>query len=344
MTLPFDYPYNGFPKEMNVIVEAKYEEISPHIDLFWNTPDGRTIPLGEQAPKTMTICRLSQSNTIKRRVNQLQPHVGLLAGPEFDTEKAFQGKYELVIEGFVFEEDADFEARLVLYGQVHGIGGTDHLRRDLIVSLLWGTPIALAFSLLGAVGTSFSGLFFGAIGTWFGGWVDSLIQRLTELSMILPRLPIYIMVAMFISRSLWVILIPVIVLSLFGGTKGYRAMFLQIKESHYIEAARAYGASDLRIIFRYMIPRIIPTLIPGFVTAVPGFVFLEAGLAILGIGDPLLPTWGKMVQEAQNNGALYMGHFYWVIEPSFMLILTALAFATFGFALDRIFNPRLRRL
>jgi peptide/nickel transport system permease protein len=83
-------------------------------------------------------------------------------------------------------------------------------------------------------------------------------------------------------------------------------------------------------------------LIPGLVAGIPAYVFLEASLAVLGLGDPVLPTWGKVIQDAQSNGALYMGLYYWVLEPAILLMITGLAFAMLGFALDRIFNPRLR--
>jgi peptide/nickel transport system permease protein len=136
-----------------------------------------------------------------------------------------------------------------------------------------------------------------------------------------------------------------ILLSIFtGAIKGYRSIFLQVKESGYIEAARAYGASNMRIIFVYLIPRMIPLLIPGLVSSVPAFVFLEASLAVLGLGDPVLPTWGKIIQDANDNGALYRGYYYWILEPAALLMVTGLGFAMLGFALDRIFNPKLRDL
>jgi len=136
-----------------------------------------------------------------------------------------------------------------------------------------------------------------------------------------------------------------ILLSIFGsGIKSYRAIFMQVKESPYIEAARAYGASDMRIIFQYMIPRVIPMLIPQLVTAIPSFVFLEASLALLGLADPVLPTWGKIINDARSQGALFHGQYYWMLEPAVLLMLTGLGFAMLGFALDRIFNPRLRGL
>jgi peptide/nickel transport system permease protein len=91
-----------------------------------------------------------------------------------------------------------------------------------------------------------------------------------------------------------------------------------------------------------MIPRMIPLLIPALVSSVPGFVFLEASLAVLGLGDPVLPTWGKMINDAFGDGALYQGRYYWVLEPAILLMITGFGFAMLGFALDRIFNPKLR--
>ena len=134
-----------------------------------------------------------------------------------------------------------------------------------------------------------------------------------------------------------------VALSIFSGSiKTYRAIFLQSKESSYIEAARAYGTSSSRIIFVYLIPRMIPLLIPVLVSSVPSFVFLEASLAVLGLGDPVLPTWGKVIENAFVDGALYRGLYYWIMEPAILLMITGFGFAMLGFALDRIFNPRLR--
>ena len=121
-------------------------------------------------------------------------------------------------------------------------------------------------------------------------------------------------------------------------------MFLQIKEVPYIEAASAYGAGDFRIIFRYMLPKVAPILLPTFVILIPSFVFLEATLAVLGLGDPHLPTWGKVLHDAQANGALFLGHYYWVLAPAFLLMMTGLGFALIGYTLDRVFNPRLRQI
>jgi peptide/nickel transport system permease protein len=254
-----------------------------------------------------------------------------------------KGEYQLLITGATFEPDSTVDVEFVFHGQVYGLAGTDQARRDLMVPLLWGTPVALAFGLLAALGTSVLTMVIAAVGTWYGGWVDQLIQRITEVNIVLPFLSILIMIGTFYSRSIWVILSATILLSIFTGSIiAYRSTFMQVKESMYIEAARAYGASSPRIVFLYLIPRMIPLLIPGLVSSVPAFVFLEASLAVLGLGDPVPPTWGKIIQDANANGALYRGYYYWILEPATLLMITGLGFAMLGFALDRVFNPKLR--
>jgi peptide/nickel transport system permease protein len=308
------------------------------------TPDGRETNLASFSVDRALSFRASQDKALQRKLKGRPPHEGLFANPDSE-DTALRGTYQLQVHASVFEPESNLDAELVVYGQVHGLAGTDHRRRDLMVAMLWGTPIALAFGLLAAVGTTITTMIISGVGTWFGGWVDEGIQRITEVNMILPLLPILIMIGTFYSRSLWLMLGVLIVLNIFGGSiKTYRAIFLQVKQSPYIEAAQAYGAGSGRLIFRYLVPRIIPMLIPQLVVLIPTFVFIEAALAVLGLGDPVLPTWGKVINEARTNGALYQGQYYWVLEPSILLMITGLAFSLLGFSLDRIFNPRLRGL
>jgi ABC-type dipeptide/oligopeptide/nickel transport system permease subunit len=110
-----------------------------------------------------------------------------------------------------------------------------------------------------------------------------------------------------------------------------------------LEKALMYGTGNWRIIKNYMVPRIIPVMVPQLVATIPGFIFLEATLAILGVYDLYLPTWGKIIYDALTKGA-FQGYYYWILEPLALLLLTGMAFALVGFALDRVFNPRLRTL
>jgi peptide/nickel transport system permease protein len=255
-----------------------------------------------------------------------------------------KGAYELRISGVLFEENADLDAELVLHGQVYGLAGTDHLRRDLLVALLWGMPVALSFGLVAAIVTATSTMIIAAVGSWFGGWLDSAIQRITEVYMILPVIPICITVYLASDKSIWVILSAVVLLNIFGSAiKNHRAIFIQVKEEPYIEAARAYGASNRRIILRYLIPRIIPVLVPQLVILVPSFVFLEAMLAYLGVSDPSLPTWGKLIEAGITHG-LYTGAYHMLLEPVSLLLLVGLAFVMLSLSLERMFQSRLRRI
>lgn len=346
LTYTFDYPYDAFPQEIAIFFNAKYEAKQPFASITWQRPDGKEINVGTFSVEQSKTYYMSQDARLVRKLKGVSPEQGLFAA-DLTAEQLvpLKGTYTLTIFGVAFEPDSDLNAEFVLYGRVYGLAGTDHLRRDLMVALLWGTPIALAFGLLAAFGTTLTTMVIAAFGVWFGGWVDGIIQRVTEVNLVLPFLPILIMVGTFYSRSLWVILGVTILLSIFGGAiKTYRAIFLQVKESPYIEAARAYGAGSGRIILLYLIPRMIPLLIPQLVTLIPSYVFLEASLAVLGLGDPVLPTWGKVIYDALGNGATYQGHYYWILEPAVLLMITGLAFALLGFALDRIFNPRLRGL
>ncbi len=347
----FDFPYDTFPPEINLFANATYSEKQPFIEMLWITPDGREIRAGEFSPSASSSFRFSQDSRLQRRLERetgiagVAAEKGLFDDPEKEGLQPLKGTYTLQVNTLLFEENSDVNLSFVIYGLVHGFAGTDHQRRDLSVALLWGTPIAMSFGILAAVGTTVTTMSIAAIGVWFGGWLDGTIQRLTEINAILPLLPILIMVGTFYSRSIWLMLGLVILLSIFGiSIKNYRAIFLQVRELPYIEAAQSYGASNMRIVFRYLIPRILPLIIPTLIILIPSFVFLEASLAVLGLGDPVLPTWGKIIQDAFSKGALFNGYYYWILEPAGLLMIAGLGFALVGFALDRIFNPRLREL
>ncbi|MGB4595528.1 MAG: ABC transporter permease [Anaerolineaceae bacterium] len=344
----FDFQYDDFPQELFLYVQSDHKTKNPFLSVVMVTPGGEEIKISDFGAASKQTYRFSQDEkliTRLRRIHGTEIPVmqGLFTVPKSDPLQINKGIYTLKITATTFEKDNDVRIEFVNHGLVFGLFGTDHLRRDLTTAILWGAPIALAFGLLAAAGTSILSMLIAAIGAWFGGWVDELIQRITEINLVLPFLSILIMVGTFYSRSIWVMLGVTIALSIFtGAIKTDRAIFLQVKESTYIEAAKAYGASDSRIITKYLVPRIVPLLIPGLVSAVPSYVFLEASLALLGLGDPTLPTWGKVINDAYSNGALYKGQFYWILEPALLLMITGLGFAMFGFALDRIFNPRLR--
>lgn len=343
----FDYEYDEPPQELLLYFTSQFQTKRPFVSVTLTTPDGRVIRALDTAIDRRTVFRFSSDEKFLKRLHTTldQSMRVLFANPESDSLSIQKGNYQVHVVGTTFEPNSNIDVEFVLHGQLAGWAGTDQYRRDIGVALLWGTPVALAFGLLAAVGTSFLTMIFAAVGVWYGGWVDGLIQRITEINLILPFLAILILIGTLYSKSIWTILGATVLLSIFSGNiKAYRAVFLQSRASPYIEAAQAYGASNGRIIFGYLIPRMIPILIPGLVFSIPSFVFLEASLAVLGLGDPVLPTWGKLVEDAYINGALYRGFYYWVLEPAVLLMLTGFGFAMLGFSLDRIFNPRLRNI
>lgn len=341
-TFPVDFQFDSFYDDISIYFTSSYEEKAPFVGLKWIDPNGKETRLGNFTIGRKFTYRMGQDKKLTAKLKGNAAQIGLFTDLKNVTEPV-KGQYQLQMEVVSFDKTTEMKAEVVMYGKLAGWAGTDHRRRDLGIALLWGTPIALTFGLIAAVGTSLSQLVIAGVSTWFGGIVDTIIQRVTEINLVIPFLPVLIMIGTFYSRSIFVILGAVILLSIFGsGIKTYRAVFMQVKESTYIEAAKTYGASNARIIFLYMIPRLIPMLIPAFVVQIPAYVFLEASLAVLGLGDPTLPTWGKIIDESRSNQALFQGWYYWVLEPSALLMLTGLAFTVVGYALDRVFNPRLR--
>ena len=348
VVLPFEYAYDGFPSELQMSMMWSLEPDAPRplVSVYWRNPDGEQITIVEnlrtRGTQTLYISGLADL----RAELGMAPHFGLFViDPTVpnDERESRPGTYQLIVQGEFREGHSLDDVSLTVYGRVHGWAGTDHKRRDLLLPLLWGAPIGLAFGVLAAIGAQMSTFVLAGIGTWFGGKLERTFVWLTQVNVILPILPILIMISHLYQPRIWTILGLVIALNVFSGSMlSYRAMFLQLKESPYFEAAQAYGAGNFRIIFRYLLPKIAPTLLPQFVMIVPAFVFLEATLAVLGLGDPFLPTWGKMINDAQGAGALYHGHYYWIVLPSILLMGVGFGFALVGYSLDRIFNPRLR--
>lgn len=354
----FDYPYQDFPGEMALYLTADYQEKMPFVSLTWITPDGREIDLkGGAVTKSFTyplaenipVSRLVRTNQhLKQWVvtsgSQKTPeHMLLFADPESDAPRAINGRYHLRVDGLCFEASCDLQAQLVIFGLVEGWAGTDYLRRDLSVPLLWGIPFALLVGVVGAVMTSMIALVLAAAGAWLGGWVDYLLQRAAEINLILPVMAISVILYAYFNLSLWLIIGMIMLSTVMGSAvKSFRAAFLQEKAAGYIEAAMAYGASDWRIITRYLVRRIVPIVIPQMVMLIPSFIFLEATLAIFNISDVRYPTWGRMVYSALRYGAMY-GSRYWVLQPLGLMLVTGLAFVLIGVALNRALIPQLKR-
>jgi peptide/nickel transport system permease protein len=344
ITFDFEYTADAFPQDLIIYYDSDYDKKDPFSTMIMLTPDGREIEIGNFRATDRLGFILTREDYGFQFKNEISAIQQVFGDPNTDYTKPMKGPYQLQVLTLVFEPDANVDVNGGVIGKVFGLFGTDNQRRDLTVAMLWGTPVALTFGIVGAALTTTTTILLAAISAWYGGILDEIIQRITEMNITIPALPIAVMVYILYSKSIWVILGVMILLYIFGNSlKEYRAMFMQFKESPYIEAAVAYGASDWRIIFKYMLPRIVQVMVPQLVISVPSFVFLEATLAYLGVITPYLPTWGKVINSALAKG-VFWGNYFWLMEPVILVMVTGLAFAFVGFALDKILNPRLRNL
>jgi len=253
------------------------------------------------------------------------------------------------IERLIRNGDVSVSPSIRVIGNSYGLLGTDTKGRDLFQGLLYGFPVALIIGLSVAFAVVAIGLVLGVISGYFGGRVDEVIQRLVDVIVNIPLLPLLVLVGVAIQTGGWTgwpaltIIMAVLVAFSWGGvTIIVRSMTLSIKAEPYIEAAKALGASTWRIVFRHIIPQIVPYATAVLVFSVPGAIIAEAGLSVLGI-DHGLPTWGRILADAQAERGVAYAMWWWVLPPGLMLGLFSFAFVALGFTLETIVEPRLRR-
>ncbi|MDK2869199.1 MAG: peptide/nickel transport system permease protein, partial [Pyrococcus sp.] len=262
--------------------------------------------------------------------------------------KALQGEYHIVFEiKTPGNTSVDLSnAKLILPGRTYGYLGTDDKGRDLFAGIVWGSRVSLTIGVATAVLTVLVGIFYGVAAAYFGGWTDEIMMRFQEFMASIPTLPILILLGTYFGGhiQLWQIVLLLTVFGWVGVARVARSMAYQIKEQTYVEAAIALGAGSGRIIFKHMMPQLLPYAFAQMALSVPGAVLAEASLSFLGLGDPTQVTWGQILHDAQNANAAVNGYWWWVIPPGLAIALVAFTFVLLGTALDRILNPRLRRL
>lgn len=357
----WQFDFDQFPSDIVMQLEYNWSGRPPITEVVWRRPDGESFTIYSSTPtRKIEIIQFSASGDLQNRVRSwavglgaepveiIRPHVTLYAvqGPgmmNLGQAQTLKGSYSLEVTTFAFDPADQMAARLLNYGQVYGFAGTDSLRRDLLIGLLWGAPVALAFGAAAALITVTSQVILGALGAYYGGRFDELVQRSADFFLIIPILPILILIGAFYTPSILFILFIIVAFSIVGGTtKVVRSIALQVKEELHIESARSYGAPRRRILFRYIMPRTMPYTFALLALSVPSFIFLEAALSFLGLGDPILPTWGALLGDAYRNGALYNGLWWWIAFPAVGILFATVAFAILGYAFDKVLNPRLR--
>jgi len=371
-----DYDSDEFPKFFSMLVrDVRYWKSPPIIALKLLRPDGKAVELtsfivpspreGEKPPylrygEEPFILKIDSDVNVWRSVSLfLKESYGLSFSPseigrnperfifgspiEGNFSSPLKGRYRFEVAVTAYDErDSVDDISLILGGSVYGLLGTDVIGRDIAIGVLLGFPTSLFIGIITSVIVTLIGCLLGIIGGYFGGKIDEITQRTSDIVYNLPLLPLTIFLIFLMGSSIWNIVLLLIVFGWPGLTIVTRSITLQLKEAQYIEAAKSFGSSPWRIIFRHMLPQVMPFIVAQMIFYVPTFILLEAALSFLGLGDPSLPTWGQMLELGFRNGAIYLGLWWWIIPPGVMIVLTAFTFVLIALGMEPVVNPRLR--
>ncbi len=222
--------------------------------------------------------------------------------------------------------------------------GTNDIGQDLLSELIYGTRVSLTVGLVAAAVALLIGTTVGIVAGFYPRVIGSVLMRFVDVVLILPFLPLLIILAAYLGRSLLNTVLVIGVLIWAGSARVIRSQVLSLTQRDYVVAARAMGASDLHIIVKHVLPLTLLLAIGEFVQATAGAILLEASLSFLGLGDPLQKSWGAILYWAQVRGAFLTPAWqWWVLPPGLMIMAAALGFALIGFALEQRVNPRLRQ-
>jgi len=269
------------------------------------------------------------------------------------------GTYKLNVQVIAFESSQPGYVKFSLadpfffiYGRQYGLLGTDNNGRDLWSQFVWGSRISIEVGLLASIFSVALGLIIGLIAGMLKGIIEEFTMRVTDVFLVIPFLPLAIVVLFlltqnaFLAKSLYFWLIVLFaILSWPSIARVIRSQTLSLKERGYIEASRALGAGNWHIIRKHIIPNVMGLVYANLALGVPGFILTEAALDFLFPGASTTPTWGRILSKAYDHAASAVSFqfgWWWFIFPGLAIVLLSLAFVMVGYALDEIFNPRLR--
>lgn len=250
-------------------------------------------------------------------------------------EWSFFGLFNSHLHLFGIEPDA--KSMLALFG-------TDKYGRDLFSRVLYGGQVSMSVGLIGVAISLILGAIIGSISGYFGGTVDMIIQRVIELLMSFPRLPLWLALSMIIPPSwpsTWVYFGVVTVLSLLGWmgiARVVRGMVLSLREKDFVLAAKLVGQSNSKIILRHIIPNVSGYLIVIATLSIPGMILGESALSFLGLGikEPMA-SWGLLLSESQSMSSISLHP--WLMIPGIFIVITVLAFTFLGDSMRDALDP-----
>lgn len=218
--------------------------------------------------------------------------------------------------------------------------GTDNLGRDVLSGIILGSRISLFIGFTSVGISAIIGTIVGSISAYYGGNIDSILMRITELFIVTPTFFLILIIVAIFGSSIWNVMIIIGITSWSGTARLIRGEILSLKNQDFVEAARATGASDLRILFRHILPNAFYPVLVSASMSVAGAILTESGLSFLGLGDPNHITWGQMLNLAQR----YLRTAWWVATfPGLAILIAVLSFNLIGDGLSDALNPRLRR-
>ncbi len=220
--------------------------------------------------------------------------------------------------------------------------GTDNLGRSVAAQFVWGSRVSLFVGFAATVLTVGIGSVVGIAAGFFGGRTDSVLMRLTDWFFVIPFLPLAIVLATILDRSLWNIVFVIGVTTWPSTARLVRAQVLTVKQRLYVDRARALGASRVHIVQRHILPNVAPLILASVTLAVPISILTETTLAFLGLADPNQTSWGKTLEEAFGAGAISRNAWWYYLPAGLGIVAVVLAFTLFGRALEEILDPRLR--